>query len=238
MATAGVDSTLAPREGSIGVSTTPHRILVVDDEPDLLVLLEEHLTQEGYDVVSGWREQRVDNLWTRRLPSKIANALMARISGVSLHDFGTTFKAYRAPVIKRIRLYGDLHRFIPALASWGGARIAEVPIANIPRPQNQSHYGLSRTWRVMADLITVRFLLRYVTRPLHLFGPIGFAATAIGALAALWVLAAKVLTGAPVFLAHGPLLLLSAVLIQAGVMLIGLGLLAEVLTRILSGDPA
>src|SRR5712672_910410 len=198
-----------------------------EEIPKLLAKLE-----EGYDVVSGWREQRVDNLWTRRVPSKIANWLMARISGVSLHDFGTTFKAYRAPVIKRIRLYGDLHRFIPALASWGGARIAEVPIANIPRPQNQSHYGLSRTWRVMADLITVRFLLRYVTRPLHLFGPIGFAATAIGALAALWVLAAKVLTGAAVFLAHGPLLLLSAVLIQTGVMLIGLGLLAEVLTRI------
>jgi glycosyltransferase involved in cell wall biosynthesis len=115
---------------------------------------------DGYDIVSGWREQRLDNLWTRRVPSKIANWLMAKLSGVSLHDFGTTFKAYRAPVIKRIRLYGDLHRFIPALASWGGARIAEVPIANIPRPQNLSHYGLSRTWRVMADLITVRFLLR------------------------------------------------------------------------------
>src|SRR5258708_24117883 len=193
---------------------------------------------EGYDVVSGWREERVDNLWTRRVPSKIANWLMAQISGVSLHDFGTTFKAYRAPVIKSIRLYGDLHRFIPALASWGGARIAEVPIANIPRPQNQSHYGLSRTWRVMADLITVRFLLRYLTRPLHLFGPIGFAAVAIGALAGLWVLATKVLTGAAVFLAHGPLLLLSAVLIQTGVMLIGLGLLAEGLTRIyMDGRP-
>jgi glycosyltransferase involved in cell wall biosynthesis len=198
-----------------------------EEIPKLLAKLD-----EGYDVVSGWREQRVDNLWTRRVPSKIANWLMAQISGVSLHDFGTTFKAYRAPVIKRIRLYGDLHRFIPALASWDGARIAEVPIANIPRPQNQSHYGLSRTWRVMADLITVRFLLRYLTRPLHLFGPIGLGATAIGALAALWVLATKVLTGAEVFLAHGPLLLLSAVLIQTGVMLIGLGLLAEVLTRI------
>jgi hypothetical protein len=198
-----------------------------EEIPKLLAKLE-----EGYDVVSGWREQRVDNLWTRRVPSKIANWLMAQISGVSLHDFGTTFKAYRAPVIKAIRLYGDLHRFIPALASWGGARIAEVPIANIHRPQNQSHYGLSRTWRVMADLITVRFLLRYVTRPLHLFGPIGIGATAVGTLAALWVLATKVLTGAAVFLEHGPLLLLSAVLIQTGVMLIGLGLLAEVLTRI------
>ncbi len=187
---------------------------------------------EGYDIVSGWRAQRVDNLWTRRLPSKIANWLMAKLSGVSLHDFGTTFKAYRAPVIKRIRLYGDLHRFIPALASWGGARIAEVSIANIPRPQNQSHYGLSRTWRVAADLMTVRFLLRYVTRPLHFFGPIGFATVAAGIAGGSWVLATKIVSGAPVFLEHGPLLLLSAVLIQTGVVLIGLGLLAELLTRI------
>jgi hypothetical protein len=187
---------------------------------------------EGYDIVSGWREQRVDNLWTRRVPSKIANWLMAKVSGVSLHDFGTTFKAYRAPVVKRIRLYGDLHRFIPALASWGGARIAEVPIANIPRPNNQSHYGLSRTWRVMADLITVRFLLRYVTRPLHLFGPIGFGSVAAGTAAGAWIAATKLVTGAPVFVAHGPLLLLSAVLVQTGIVLVGLGLLAELLTRI------
>src|SRR6266516_2150400 len=187
---------------------------------------------EGYDIVSGWREQRVDNLWTRRLPSRVANWLMAKLSGVSLHVFGTTFKAYRAPVIKRIRLHGDLHRFIPALASWGGARIAEVPIANIPRPQNQSHYGLSRTWRVAADLITVRFLLRYVTRPLHFFGPIGFASVAAGAAAGAWIVGTKLVMGAPVFLEHGPLLLLSAVLIQTGIMLISLGLLAELLTRI------
>jgi glycosyltransferase involved in cell wall biosynthesis len=187
---------------------------------------------EGYDIVSGWREQRVDNWWTRRLPSKIANWMMAKLSGVSLHDFGTTFKAYRAPVIKRIRLYGDMHRFIPALASWGGARIAEVPIANIPRPQNQSHYGLSRTWRVAADLVTVRFLLRYVTRPLHFFGPIGFMTAAAGLAGGGWVFVTKLVTGAPVFLEHGPLLLLSAVLVQTGIVLVGLGLLAEVLTRI------
>jgi glycosyltransferase involved in cell wall biosynthesis len=198
-----------------------------EEIPRLLAKLD-----EGYDIVSGWREQRVDNLWTRRLPSKIANWLMAKLSGVSLHDFGTTFKAYRAPVIKRIRLYGDLHRFIPALASWDGARIAEVPIANIPRPQNQSHYGLSRTWRVAADLVTVRFLLRYVTRPLHFFGPVGFISVAAGCLGGGWVLATKIITGAPVFLAHGPLLLLSAVLVQTGVVLVGLGLLAELLTRI------
>src|SRR5216683_2864577 len=198
-----------------------------EEIPKLLAKLD-----DGYDIVSGWREQRVDNLWTRRLPSKIANWLMAKLSGVSLHDFGTTFKAYRAPVIKRIRLYGDLHRFIPALASWGGARITEVPIANIPRPLNQSHYGLSRTWRVMADLITVRFLLRYVNRPLHLFGPLGFLSIGSGAAAAAWILGTKLLTGAPIFLSHGPLLLLSAVLVQTGIVLLGLGLLAELLTRI------
>jgi glycosyltransferase involved in cell wall biosynthesis len=198
-----------------------------EEIPTLLAKLD-----DGYDIVSGWREQRVDNFWTRRLPSKMANWLMAKLSGVSLHDFGTTFKAYRAPVIKRIRLYGDLHRFIPALASWGGARIVEVPIANIPRPQNQSHYGLSRTWRVMADLITVRFLLKYVTRPLHLFGPLGFLSVGSGAAAAVWILAAKLFTGAPIFLAHGPLLLLSAVFVQTGIVLLSLGLLAELLTRI------
>ncbi len=200
-------------------------------EPEEIPKLLEKLA-EGYDIVSGWRERRVDGYWTRRLPSRVANWLMSRLSGVSLHDFGTTFKAYRAPVIKRIRLYGDLHRFIPALASWSGARIAEVPIANIPRPQNASHYGLSRTWRVMADLLTVRFLLKYVTRPLHLFGPLGFVSFGAGAGAAAWVLLTKLITGVPMFVAHGPLLLLSAVLAQTGIMLVGLGLLAELLTRI------
>jgi glycosyltransferase involved in cell wall biosynthesis len=225
--TAALSAGFDRAEGAVIVAMDGDLQHAPEEIPKLLAKLE-----EGYDVVSGWREQRVDSLWTRRVPSRIANWLMAQISGVSLHDFGTTFKAYRAPVIKRVQLYGDMHRFIPALASWDGARIAEVPIANIPRPQNQSHYGLSRTWRVMADLITVRFLLRYVTRPLHLFGPLGIAATAIGVLSALWVLATKVLTGAAVFMAHGPLLLLSAVFIQTGVMLIGLGLVAEMLTRI------
>src|SRR6202043_1867554 len=147
-----------------------------EEIPTLLAKLD-----DGYDIVSGWREQRVDNLWTRRLPSKMANWLMAKLSGVALHDFGTTFKAYRAPVIKQIALYGDLHRFIPALAASQGAKIAEVPISNVARPQKSSHYGLSRTWRVMADLITVRFLLQYVTRPLHLFGPLGFLSVGSGA---------------------------------------------------------
>jgi Glycosyl transferase family 2 len=198
-----------------------------EDLPRLLAKLD-----EGYDVVSGWRERRVDSYWTRRLPSRIANWLIARLSGVPLHDFGTTFKVYRASVIKQIALYGDLHRFIPALATSQGAKIAEVPITNPPRPQHKSHYGLSRTWRVMADLITVRFLLRYSTRPLHVFGPIGFVSLVAGLAGGAYVITAKIMTGAPVFLSHGPLLLLSAVLIQSGVLLVGLGVLAELLTRI------
>jgi glycosyltransferase involved in cell wall biosynthesis len=198
-----------------------------EDLPKLLAKL-----AEGYDIASGWRENRVDNFWTRRLPSRIANWMMSRLSGVSLHDFGTTFKAYRAGVVKRIALYGDLHRFIPALASSLGARIAEVPITNVPRPNNKSHYGLARTWHVLADLITVRFLLRYVTRPLHFFGPIGFMGLALGSAGGFYVLGSKILTGAPIFLEHGPLLLLSALLIQAGIVLIAIGLLAEILTRV------
>jgi len=198
-----------------------------EEIPKLLAKL-----NDGYDIASGWREQRGDSLWTRRLPSKIANWLMAKLSGVPLHDFGTTFKAYRAPVLKRIQLYGDLHRFIPALASWSGARIVEVPIANVRRSRNQSHYGLSRTWRVAADLITIRFLLKYLTRPLHFFGPLGFVSLAAGVVAGGWVGLTKLLTGAPVFLAHGPLLLLSAVLVQTGIVLIAFGLIAELVMRI------
>jgi glycosyltransferase involved in cell wall biosynthesis len=198
-----------------------------EDLPRLLAKLD-----EGYDVVSGWRERRVDGYWTRQLPSLVANWLIAKSSGVALHDFGTTFKAYRAPVLKQIGLYGDLHRFIPALATAQGARIAEVPVANVPRPQHQSHYGLSRIWRVLSDLITVRFLLRYSTRPLHLFGPPGFVSVAAGAAGGTYVFATKIITGAPVFLNHGPLLLLSAVLIQSGILLLGLGVLAEILARI------
>ena len=198
-----------------------------EEIPKLLAKLD-----DGYDIVSGWREQRVDSLWTRRVPSAIANWLMAKLSGVALHDFGTTFKAYRATAIKRIRLYGDMHRFIPALASWNGARIAEVPIANIQRPHSTSHYGLSRTWRVMSDLVTVRFLLKYVTRPLHLFGPLGFVTLGAGAAGVAWVLATKLVTGAPMFVEHGPLLLLSALLAETGIVLLALGLLAELLARI------
>ena len=139
-----------------------------EEIPNFLARLE-----EGYDVVSGWRSHREDNLFFRRIPSRCANWIMARISGVAIHDFGTTFKAYRREVIHNIPLYGEMHRFIPALASWYGASICEIPISNPRRQYGQSHYGLSRTFRVFFDLVTIRFLLKYMTRPLHFFGSIG-----------------------------------------------------------------
>src|ERR1700757_409200 len=135
---------------------------------------------EGYDVVSGWRKQRIDNFVMRRFPSRIANWMMAKLSGVDIHDFGTTFKVYRREIIKDVPLYGEMHRFIPALAAWNGAKVVEVPIKNIVRPEGKSHYGISRTLRVLFDIITIRFLMRYMTRPLHFFGPPGLLGIFVG----------------------------------------------------------
>ena len=132
------------------------------DPNDIPAFLEK--LDEGYDVVSGWRKTRIDNFFLRRIPSACANWIMARLSGVPIHDFGTTFKAYRREVIQGIPLYGELHRFIPALASWYGATICEIPIRNANRERGKSHYGLGRTFRVFFDLMTIRFLLRYMSR--------------------------------------------------------------------------
>ncbi len=186
----------------------------------------------GYDIVSGWRKERVDNFWLRRLPSRVANWLMARLSGVDIHDFGTTFKAYRRELLHQVPLYGELHRFIPALASWHGASICEVPIRNVNRRHGDSHYGLSRTFRVFFDLITIRFLLRYLSRPLHFFGTLGMAGLLGGGGVGLWLIAKKVMDPQwDVIQAHGPLLIFSAVLILAGVQMLALGLLGEMQVR-------
>jgi hypothetical protein len=198
-----------------------------EDLPRLVAKIE-----EGYDIVSGWRETRHEGYWTRRLPSRIANGLMARLSGVTLHDFGATFKAYRRPIARRLALQGEMHRFIPALASWQGARIAEVRIADRPRAAGQSHYGLSRTWRVMSDLLTVRFLLRYATRPLHLFGPIAFGLLALGSLGGAFVLGELVVGGGDALLEHGSLMATSVTMVAAGANLLALGLVAELLSRV------
>ena len=197
------------------------------DIPRMLAAFEE----TGADIVSGWRKKRVDNFLLRRAPSRVANWLMSKLSGVDIHDFGTTFKIYRKDTIKQIKLYGEMHRFIPALASWNGATIVEVPINNIERPGGRSHYGLSRTIRVLFDLLTIRFLLKYVTRPLHFFGPIGLLSTSLGMLIYIWLILEKLIWGTDLFDKHGPLMLLGAVLILAGVQLVSSGLIGEMLSR-------
>ena len=187
--------------------------------------------EEGYDLVSGWREHRLDHWLTRRLPSRIANGIMAWISGVPLHDFGTTFKAYRREIIQSIQLYGELHRFIPALATWSGARIAEIPIKNIPRQSGKSNYGISRTFRVFLDLLSIKFLLEYSTRPLHFFGFFGLAASGAGGFLSAYLLLKKLLFHQQILLENGPLMIAAAVLILAGVQLLCLGLVGEILSR-------
>ncbi len=187
--------------------------------------------EEGYDVVSGWRAQRGDNFVLRRIPSRAANWLMAKLSGVDIHDFGTTFKAYRREVIQNIPLYGQMHRFIPALASWYGATICEIAISNPARLHGKSHYGISRTFRVFFDLLTIRFLLKYLMRPLHFFGSLGGVSMLAGFAVAIWLLLLKLLTRQDVMQAHSPMFVIAGVLILAGVQLIGIGLLGELQVR-------
>lgn len=198
------------------------------DPEDIPGLLEK--IDEGYDIASGWRKNRVDNAVTRRIPSRIANWMMKRASGVDLHDFGTTFKAYRAEVLKDVNLYGELHRFIPALASFYGARVAEVPIRNIERPNGASHYGLGRTFRVLFDIMTIHFLLRYLTRPMHFFGKWGLVGIGLGSMVLLAMVGDKI-AGEDIIVAHGPLLVAGALLWFAGLMLFSTGLIGEVLMR-------
>ncbi len=199
------------------------------DPADIPMFLEK--IAEGYDIVSGWRKRRIDNLWLRRIPSRCANWVMAKLSGVDIHDFGTTFKAYRREILEQVPLYGELHRFIPALASWHGASICEVPIRNVNRERGVSHYGITRTFRVFFDLITIRFLLRYLSRPLHFFGTLGMASIFAGSSVTLWLLAVKFLHHADVMSNHGPLMIFAAVLLLAGFNMLGIGLLGEMQVR-------
>jgi len=187
--------------------------------------------EEGYDVVSGWRKERIDNFVMRRIPSRCANWLMAKLSGVAIHDFGTTFKAYRREVIQNIPLYGEMHRFIPALASWYGASICEIPITNVQRQGGKSHYGIGRTFRVFFDLMTIRFLLTYMTRPLHFFGGLGAAGILGGSGVATFLLGLKLVTHQHVMDQHGPLFVIAAVMILAGTQLLAIGLLGELQVR-------
>ncbi|HUX44974.1 MAG TPA: glycosyltransferase, partial [Terracidiphilus sp.] len=195
--------------------------------PDFIEKLE-----EGYDVVSGWRKERIDNFVMRRIPSRCANWLMAKLSGVDIHDFGTTYKAYRREVITNIPLYGEMHRFIPALASWYGASICEIPIKNVHRERGKSHYGIGRTFRVFFDLLTIRFLLKYMSRPLHFFGSFGALSILAGGMMSAALLGLKLMyPHQSVMDQHGPLFVVGGVLILAGIQLLAIGLLGELQVR-------
>jgi len=188
---------------------------------------------EGYDIASGWRVRRGDNFLMRRLPSRIANWLLARVSGVKLHDFGTTFKAYRREVLEGVRLYGDMHRFVPAVCARLGAKICEVPIKNVRRRAGRSSYGITRTFRVALDLITLRFISGYLTRPLHFFGKWGAVCGAGGMGILGYGLVRKLIDwNFHLFAVHGPLMALGFMLLLTGMLLLSTGLIGELLMRI------
>ncbi|MEE9614151.1 MAG: glycosyltransferase family 2 protein [Thermodesulfobacteriota bacterium] len=195
-----------------------------EDIPKLLEKIKE------FDIVSGWRKERKDPFLSRRLPSMAANWLISKVTGVELHDYGCTLKAYRAEVIKDVKLYGEMHRFLPAIASWVGAEITEVETTHHPRRFGRSKYGISRTVRVILDLITVKFLQSFSTRPIHAFGPAGLAMGGAGFLVSLYLSYEKIILGESI--GGRPLLLLGILLIILGVQLVVMGLLGEMLARV------
>ncbi|HPB27777.1 MAG TPA: glycosyltransferase family 2 protein [Acidobacteriota bacterium] len=201
------------------------------DPADIPALLRP-VQDDAYDIASGWRKERIDPFLSRKLPSRIANWIMAKFSGLEIHDFGTTFKAYRRNILSQVRLYGDLHRFIPALALAYGARVLEVPINSRRRQHGKSHYTITRTFRVMFDLITIRFLLKYLTRPLHFFGRPGLVCFFGGMGVGLFLVAKKLIIGGDAFTQHAPLLIFAVLMVLAGVQLLCFGLLGEMLTRV------
>jgi glycosyltransferase involved in cell wall biosynthesis len=210
-----------------------HVIVAMDgdlqNDPVDFELLLTKIEDEGFDIVSGWRKRRRDALLTRKVPSWIANWLIGRITGVRLHDYGCSLKAYRAEVLRNVRLYGEMHRFIPALASWGGARITEVVVHHRARAAGTSKYGIGRTIRVLLDLITVKFLLAFSTRPLQVFGIWGLGLFLLGAAVSCTLAVQRLFFHQP--LADRPLLMLGVLMIIMGVQLISMGLLAEITIR-------
>jgi glycosyltransferase involved in cell wall biosynthesis len=198
-----------------------------NDPADIPRLMEK--MSEGFDIVSGWREKRKDPFLTRRLPSHWANKIISWVTGVKLHDYGCTLKAFRREVAKNIRLYGEMHRFIPAIASWMGVSIAEIPVNHRPRKYGRSKYGLSRTVRVILDLITVKFLLTYSTRPIHVFGLWGILAGIFGFILAGYLSIQRLFMG--IALSNRPILLLAILLIFIGIQFISIGLLGELQVR-------
>ncbi len=199
-----------------------------NDPSDIPKLLDE--LDKGFDVVSGWRKERKDNSLMRTFPSRIANWLIGRVTGVKLHDYGCSLKAYRSEILKDVKLYGEMHRFIPALAAWVGARITELPVQHHARQHGKAKYGISRTFRVLLDLITVKFLLSFSTSPLRMFGSAGGIASIAGG-AVLLVQTWRKLFIDGYTLADKPIVLAGVFLVLLGVQLISIGLLAELVVR-------
>jgi glycosyltransferase involved in cell wall biosynthesis len=199
-----------------------------NDPEDIPILLEK--LKEGYHVVSGWRKDRKDPFLSRKLPSMIANWLISKITGVHLHDYGCTLKAYRAEVVKDLELFGDMHRFLPALTKRRGAKITEVVVRHHPRMFGRSKYGIGRTVRVLLDIMLVKFLNEYINKPLYMFGSVGFLLLGLGLFSLFYLIFLKLFLEEPI--GRRPLLTLSVLLILAGIQLISTGLLAELLVRI------
>lgn len=218
---------------SAGIDHSTGEVIVLmdgdlqNDPADIPNLLAE--INNGYDLVSGWRKFRKDNFITRTLPSMVANWLISRVTGVHLHDYGCTLKAYRREVLTGFRLYGEMHRFIPAYAGYVGAKIAEVPVQHHPREHGKSKYGLNRTIKVVLDLFTVKFLSGYANKPIYLFGGVGVGFSFVGVIGLIYLFVRRALYGTST--ADSPIFLLSALLFVLGVQSILMGLLAEMSVR-------
>lgn len=198
-----------------------------NDPQDIPQLLEK--IETGYDIVSGWRRKRKDPLFTRRIPSMIANWFISKLTGVKLNDYGCTLKAYRKGIVNHIHLYGEMHRFIPALASWAGAQVAEIEVNHHPRKKGSSKYGTARILKVILDLITVKFLLTFSTRPIHVFGFLGIMGVLAGLGSAVVLIWMKIFYGTD--MTGNPFLYLAVLLEILGIQFIVLGLLGELIIR-------
>ena len=221
---------------SAGIANASGDIIIpidadLENDPEDIPLLLEKLNQ-GYDIVSGWRKNRWKGQWlTRKLPSLIANKLISFVTGIRLHDYGCTLKAYRRESVEDIPLYGDMHRFVTAYAAWNGYKVAEIPVRYEPRKFGKSKYGIGRAWKVLLDLLVFKFLTDFGRRPIHLFGSVGFISILIGLLAGAFSVYFKFSVIHHKDFVETPLLVIMAMLVVVGIVLIMMGLLAEILIR-------
>jgi glycosyltransferase involved in cell wall biosynthesis len=216
-----------------GIDAARGRVLIPmdadlqNDPADIVRLLDK--LDEGYDVVSGWRKNRQDKLVTRKIPSMLANRLISWIGGVPLHDYGCSLKAYRRESLEDVRLYGEMHRFIPIYASWAGARVTEIPVEHHARTAGKSKYGLSRTVKVIFDLMTIKFMASYQTKPIYIFGSFGMLSFFVAVVAGIWALILKLAHKADFI--QTPLPIIAIVMFAVGIQFLLMGLLAEMLVR-------